>query len=72
MTLVEISYDLVTPLNDKNLERLSSLTAVYGIVGFQFSESKDKMVVEYDATRMNPAGVDHTLKMNGLPVRRSA
>lgn len=72
MTRVEISYDLVKPLSEANLERMSDLTAVYGICGFQFSETMDKMVVEYDATRTNPDGVDHTLKMNGLPVKRSA
>jgi len=72
MTRVEISYDLMKPLVANDFEKLSGLTSVYGIVGFQFSQAMDKMVVEYDASRMNPDGVDHTLKSNGLPVKRSA
>jgi hypothetical protein len=71
MTRVELQYDLTKPLGDADYERLSSLLSVYGVMGFKLRQDLSGMMVEYDATRLNPDGVDRVLAGNGLPVKRS-
>lgn len=72
MTRVELTYDLTRPLAEEDYERLSRLTSVYGLMGFQFNPEATAMVVEYDATRMAPDGVDRVLRSSGLPLKRSS
>ena len=71
MTRVELQYELTKPLGDADYERLSSLLSVYGVMGFKLKQDLSGMTVEYDATRLNPDGVDRVLYGNGLPVKRS-
>lgn len=70
MTRVELRYELEKPLNESNYERLSRLLSIYGLMGVKMDADAGGMTVEYDATRMNPAGVDRVLMANGLPVKR--
>ncbi|WP_031495303.1 hypothetical protein [Bryobacter aggregatus] len=70
MTRVELQYDLSKPLSDADYERLSELKSVYGVMGIRLRPDASGMTVEYDATRLNPDGVDHVLKRSGLPVLR--
>ncbi len=67
-----MQYDLVKAFSDEDLERLSRLSSVYGLMGFKLNPDMSGMMVEYDATRMNPAGVDRVLLGSGLPVKRVA
>ena len=71
MTRVELQYDLVQPLGEAGYERLSRLLSVYGLMGVKLRQDLTGMTVEYDATRLNPDGVDYVLMSNGLPVKRS-
>ena len=71
MTRVELQYDLVQPMGDAGYERLSRLLSVYGLMGVKLRRDLTGMTVEYDATRLNPDGVDYVLMSNGLPVKRS-
>ncbi len=71
MTRVELQYDIVTPFADVDYERLSELTSVYGIMGIRLKPDASGVTIEYDATRLNPDGVDHVLKSNGLAVARA-
>ncbi len=71
MTRVELQYDLVQPMGDAGYERLSRLLSVYGLMGVKLRQDLTGMTVEYDATRLNPDGVDYVLMSNGLPVKRS-
>lgn len=71
MTRVELTYDLTRPLAEPDYESLSRLSSVYGLMGFQMKQDASGMVVEYDATRLNPEGVDRVLKGSGLPVKRA-
>jgi hypothetical protein len=70
MTRVELNYDLVKPLVEEDYVKLSRLTSVYGVMGIRMRPDASGMTVEYDATRMNPAGVDRVLRGSGLPVQR--
>jgi hypothetical protein len=72
MTRVELTYDLTRPLADNDYERLSNLTSVYGLMGYKFNPDATAMVVEYDATRMGPDGVDRVLRGSGLPLKRTS
>lgn len=71
MTRVELQYDLVKPLGDAEYERLSRLLSVYGVMSFKLRPDMSGMMVEYDATRLNPDGVDRVLHSNGFAVKRS-
>ncbi len=70
MTRVELQYDLVQPLGEAGYERLSRLLSVYGLMGVKLRQDLTGMTVEYDATRLNPDGVDRVLMTNGLSVKR--
>ena len=71
MTRVELRYDIEKPFSHVEYERLSSLTSVYGIMGIRLKLDAAGVTIEYDATRLNPDGVDHILKTNGLAVARA-
>ncbi len=71
MTRVELTYELTRPLAELDYERLSRLTSVYGVMGLQMKEDASGMIVEYDATRLDPDGVDRVLHGSGLPLKRA-
>jgi hypothetical protein len=71
MTRVELQYDLMKPLGDAEYARLSRLLSVYGVMSYKLRPDLSGMMVEYDATRLNPDGVDRVLHSNGLAVKRS-
>ncbi len=70
MTRVELQYELTKPLGDTEYERLSRLLSVYGVMGYKLRQDLSGITVEYDATRLDPDGVDRVLHRNGLPVKR--
>ncbi len=70
MTRVELQYELTKTLGEADYERLSRLLSVYGVMGFKLNPDMSGMMVEYDATRLNPDGVDRVLHGQGLPVKR--
>jgi hypothetical protein len=83
MTRVELTYGLTRPLAETDYERLSRLMSTYGVMGFQLPENTvssqqqpdnpeepGTMIIEYDATRFSPEGVDRVVRMSGLPLRR--
>ena len=71
MTRVELQYDLVKPLGDAEYERLSRLLSVYGVMSYKLRPDMSGMMVEYDASRLNPDSVDRVLQSNGFAVKRS-
>lgn len=70
MTRVELNYELTQPLGDEGYEKLSRLLSVYGVMSYKLKQDLSGMMVEYDATRMNPETVDRVLFSNGFPVKR--
>ncbi len=71
MTRVELTYDLTRPLAEADYERLSRLHSVYGVMGFQLPTGAETMVIEYDASRLTPDGVDRVVRSSGLPLKRN-
>lgn len=68
MTKVQLVYDLMRPLDDSLLEQIARVHSVYGILRVQPSATLDKLVVEYDASRLSASEVETVLHKAGLPI----
>lgn len=71
MTKVQINFKLDKPLDDLLLQRLSDTTSLYGIQKIKLAPAMDKLMVEYDATRLRPAEVESALMGAGIPITRT-
>ena len=72
MTKVTLHYDLQRPLAGEDLDNIASLHGTYGIARVQVAPSLDKLIVDYDASRMMKKDVEATLHRFGLPIRVAA
>jgi hypothetical protein len=68
MTLLEITYQLQSPLSYEQLERLAEFANTYGLRRFRVDETNTKITFEYDASRLRETQVAHALGMAGIPV----
>jgi hypothetical protein len=68
MSKVQLHYDLLRPLNDELMNKISWLHSVYGILKVSLAPSLDKLIVEYDASRLSPLEVENVLHRAGLPI----
>ena len=68
MTKVQLRFDLLKPLNEELMEKISWLHAVYGILKVSFPPDLNKLIVEYDASRLSPMEVENVLHRAGLPI----
>jgi len=69
MTKVQLHYDLARPLDDALLQRIASAHGIYGFERIQVAPSLDKLLVEYDASRLSRDKVVAALHGAGIPVR---
>ncbi len=69
MTKVQLRYELLSPLDDVLLKRISDAHGVYGFQRIQVEPSLTAILVEYDASRLSRDGVEATLHAAGIPVR---
>jgi hypothetical protein len=72
MTKVQLHYDLTRPLDDALMARIADAPRLFGLTRVQLAPSLDKLLVEYDASRLSIAQVEAALHGAGLPARRSA
>jgi hypothetical protein len=70
MTRVQIHFRLEKKLDDAAMARLSDARSVYGIQSMRVSAGLDRLMVEYDATRMKPADVEAALACAGIAAER--
>ena len=70
MTLVEITYELQSPLTQDQLRRLGEFSNTYGLRRFRFDESKKHLSFEYDASRLRETQVEHVLGQAAIAVAR--
>lgn len=61
MTLVEVSYELQSPLTQEQLRYLGEFANTYGLRSFHLDESKKLLSFEYDASRLRETQVAHVL-----------
>lgn len=71
MTKVQLSYNLVRPLGEGDLDSIARIHGVLGIVRVILKQpAMDAVTVEYDASRMMVSDVEAALVRNGVPIRR--
>jgi hypothetical protein len=70
MTLVEVTYELQSPLKEDQLRHLGQFANTYGLRSFRLDESKKLLSFEYDASRLRETQVAHVLGQAKIPVSR--
>jgi hypothetical protein len=68
MTKVDVTLQLSRALTDHDLENISRIHAVYGILAARVLPSGNEIFLEYDASRLSPPEVRGTLEQHGIPV----
>jgi len=70
MTLVEITYELQSPLSLEQMSRLEGFANTYGLRRFHVDEQNKQVSFEYDASRLRETQVAHVLGQAGIAVTR--
>ena len=70
MTLVEITYELQSPLNQEQLTALGSFANTYGLRKFRVEDGSRRLSFEYDASRLRETNVTHVLRLAKIAVTR--
>lgn len=70
MTLLEITYELQSPLTPEQLRRLGEFSNTYGLRRFRYDESKKHLTFEYDASRLRETQIAHVLGRATIAVTR--
>ena len=70
MTLVEITYELQSPLSQEQLRLLGEFSNTYGLRRFRFDESKKHLSFEYDASRLRETQIASVLGRATIAVTR--
>jgi hypothetical protein len=68
MTKVDVTLKLSRALTDHDLESISRIHAIYGILATRLLTSGNELFVEYDASRLSPADVRGALEKHGIPL----
>lgn len=68
MTKVTLHYDLSRALTEPELGSVADLPSTYGIARVQVAPGLDKIVVDYDASRMMRSDVESVLHRHGVPI----
>ena len=61
MTKVTLHYDLTRPLGHQDFEKIAQVHATYGMARVQLAPSLDKIIVDYDASRLMQKDVEAVL-----------
>jgi hypothetical protein len=70
MTLVEITYELQSPLTQDQLRHLGEFANTYGLRRFRVDGAKNQLSFEYDASRLRETQVAHVLGQASIAVSR--
>jgi hypothetical protein len=70
MTKVQLEYHLIRPLTDHDSAAVANVHGWYGIQRVQLAPSLDRLLVEYDASRLSEKDVEAGLQRFGLPIQR--
>jgi hypothetical protein len=70
MTLVEVTYELQSPLSEEQLRHLGEFANIYGLRRFRLDDSKKQLSFEYDASRLRETQVAHALGQAKIAVGR--
>jgi hypothetical protein len=70
MTLVEITYELQSPLTQEQLRHLGEFANTYGLRRLRVDETNNHLSFEYDASRLRETQVAHVLGQARIAVTR--
>lgn len=70
MTLVEITFELQSPLTTEQLRHLGEFANTYGLRRFRRDDAKNQLSFEYDASRLRQSQVIHALAEANIAVTR--
>ena len=70
MTLLEITYELQSPLQPEQLRALGGFANTYGLRRFRLDEISNRLSFEYDASRLKETEVEHVLREAKIPIVR--
>jgi len=70
MTKIQLEYNLTRPLTDHDSAAVSNVHSWYGIMRVQLAPSLDRLLVEYDASRLSEQDLEAGLQRFGLPIQR--
>ena len=70
MTLVEVTYELQSPLTEEQLCHLGQFANTYGLRSFRIDEATKQLSFEYDASRLRETQVAHVLGQARIGVTR--
>ncbi len=70
MTLVEVTYELQSPLKPEQLRALGQFANTYGLRRFHVDEQRSRLRFEYDASRLEETQVQQVLRQARIPVLR--
>lgn len=70
MTLVEVTYDVLSPLTDEQLRALAAFSNTYGLRRFRVNEQLHRISLEYDASRLTETEVAQILRSARIPAER--
>lgn len=68
MTLLEITYQLQSPLKPAQLATLAAFANTYGLRKFRVDETKTRLTFDYDASRLKETQVATVLRNATIPV----
>ena len=68
MTLMEITYELQSPLEPEQLRALGSFANTYGLRRFHVDEQANRLSFEYDASRLRESELTHLLRQARITV----
>ncbi len=72
MTKVQLRLELARPLEEENMPAVALAHGVYGIIRVRIEPGGQAVVVEYDASHLQPREVESELIRCGLPVKPQA
>jgi hypothetical protein len=70
MTLVEITFELQSPLTPEQLKHLGEFANIYGLRRFRLDKEKNLITFEYDASRLRQSQVVAALAGANIAVTR--
>jgi hypothetical protein len=70
MTLVDITYELQSPLSNDQLRSLGEFANTYGLRSFRVNDDRKQLSFEYDASRLRETQVAHVLGQAKIAITR--
>jgi hypothetical protein len=70
MTLMTMTFELQDRLKPDQFRSLGAFANTYGLHKFHYDEKNNRLLVDYDASRLRESVVEHVLRQAGIPVLR--